>query len=102
MTALAKHLAPLTGRSVTALQVAISRHKGDVERMLQPRVKGKAIPIVYQGRQFRSRSALADYLAPLTGLTRWALLMSLCRYDGDVERVLARRRSPASGGSASS
>jgi hypothetical protein len=94
MTALAKHLAPLTGRSVAALQVALSRHKGDVERMLRPRVKGKAIPIVYQGRQFRSRSALADYLAPLTGLARSALLTSLCRYDGDVERVLASSTTP--------
>ena len=26
---------------------------------------GKAIPIVYQGRQFPNRAALADHLAPL-------------------------------------
>ena len=89
MTALAEHLAPLTGRSVAALQVALSRHKGNLERTLQLRDKGKAIPAVYRGQQFPSLTALAKHLAPLTGLTRSALLMNLSRYDGNVERVLA-------------
>jgi hypothetical protein len=57
---------------------------------------GKAIPIVYQGRQFPNRAALARHLAPLVGKTRSTLITLLSRYDGDVERVVApiSRRRP--------
>ena len=59
---------------------------------------GKAIPIVYQGRQFPNRTALARHLAPLVGKTRSTLITLLSRYDGDVERAanpISRRRSIA-------
>jgi hypothetical protein len=58
-------------------------------------VSGVAIPIVYQGQQFPSRKALADHLAPLVGKTRSTLVTLLFRYDGDVERAVAQRRSIA-------
>ena len=52
-----------------------------------------AIPIVYQGRQFGSRTALAEHLAPLVGKTQQTLETLLSRYQGDVERALASSRS---------
>ena len=51
-----------------------------------------AIPIVYQGRQFPSRQALADYLTPLVGKTKSTMRTLISRYDGDVERALAPRK----------
>jgi hypothetical protein len=54
------------------------------------RGSGKAIPIVYQGRQFPNRAALARPLAPLVGKTRSTLITLLSRYDGDVKRAVAR------------
>jgi hypothetical protein len=66
--ALAEHLAPLLGRSVAALEVALRRYSDNIERvvggLVQPSA-GKAIPIVYQGQRFPNRAALARYLAPL-------------------------------------
>ena len=90
---LAKHLAPLLGTSVAALEVALRRHSDNIERvvgvgLIQPS-SGKAIPIVYQGRQFPNRAALAKHLAPLVGKTRSTLITLLSRYDGDVERAVA-------------
>ena len=96
--ALAEHLAPLLGRSVVALKVALSRHSDDIERVVGGLVQpssGKAIPIVYQGQQFPNRAALAKHLAPLVGKTRLTLTTLLSRYDGDVERAvtpISRRR----------
>ena len=90
--ALAEHLAPLLGRSVVALKVALCRHNDNIERVVRGRVQpasGKAIPIVYQGQQFPNRAALADHLAPLVGKTRSTLITLLSRYDGDVERAIA-------------
>ena len=94
--ALAEHLAPLLGRSVAALEVALCRHRDNIERVVggQPS-SGKAIPIVYQGQQFPNRAALARHLAPLVGKTRSTLITLLSRYDGDVERAvtpISRRR----------
>ena len=91
--ALAEHLAPLLGRSVAALEVALRRHNDNIERvvgggLVQPS-SGKAIPIVYQGQQFPNRAALARHLAPLVGKTRSTLITLLSRYDGDVERAVA-------------
>ena len=57
-------------------------------------VSGAAIPIVYRGRKFPSRKALADHLAPLVGKTRLTLITLLSRYDGDVERAVAPARRP--------
>jgi hypothetical protein len=54
------------------------------------RASGKAIPIIYQGRQFPNRAVLARHLAPLVGKTRSTLITLLSRYDGDVERAVAR------------
>ena len=75
--ALAEHLAPLLGRSVAALEVALRRYSDNIERvvggLVQPSA-GKAIPIVYQGRQFPNRAALARHLAPLVGKTRSTLI----------------------------
>ena len=91
--ALARHLALLLGRSVAALEMALYRHNDNIERvvgggLVQPSA-GKAIPIVYQGRQFPNRAALARHLAPLVGKTRSTLITLLSRYDGDVERAVA-------------
>jgi hypothetical protein len=97
--ALAEHLAPLLGRSVAALEVALRRYSDNIERvvggLVQPSA-GKAIPIVYQGQQFPNRAALARHLAPLVGKTRSTLITLLSRYDGDVERAVAplSRRRP--------
>ena len=96
--ALAEHLAPLLGRSVAALELALCRHNDNIERVVRGPVQpssGKAIPIVYQGRQFPNRAALARHLAPLVGKTRSTLITLLSRYDGDVERAvtpISRRR----------
>jgi hypothetical protein len=57
-------------------------------------VTRSGFPIVYQGQQFASRTALADHLAPLVGKTRSTLITLLSRYNGDVERALASRRRP--------
>jgi hypothetical protein len=98
--ALAKHLAPLLGRSVAALEMALCRHNDNIERvvgggLVQPSA-GKAIPIVYQGQQFPNRATLARHLAPLVGKKRSTLITLLSRYDGDVERAVAplSRRRP--------
>ena len=90
--ALAKHLAPLLGRSVAALEVALRRHSDNIERVVGGLVQpssGKAIPIVYQGQQVPNRAALARHLAPLVGKTGSTLITLLSRYDGDVERAIA-------------
>ena len=90
--ALAEHLAPLLGRSVAALEVALRSHNDNIERVVGGLVQpssGKAIPIVYQGQQFPNRAALAKHLAPLVGKTRLTLITLLSRYDGDVERAIA-------------
>ena len=97
--ALAEHLAPLLGRSVAALEVALRSHNDNIERvvgggLVQPS-SGKAIPIVYQGQQFPNRAALAKHLAPLVGKTRLTLITLLSRYDGDVERAVAPLPAPA-------
>jgi hypothetical protein len=95
--ALAEHLAPLLGRSVAALEVALRSHNDNIERVVGGLVKpssGKAIPITYQGQQFPNRAALAKHLAPLVGKTRSSLITLLSRYNGDVERALASRRRP--------
>ena len=90
--ALAEHLAPLLGRSVAALEVALRSHNDNIERVVGGLVQpssGKAIPITYQGQQFPNRAALAKHLAPLVGKTRSTLITLLSRYDGDVERAIA-------------
>ena len=96
--ALARHLAPLLGRSAAALELALCRHSDNVERVVRGPVQpssGKAIPIVYEGRQFPNRAALARHLAPRVAKTRSTLITLLSRYDGDVERAvtpISRRR----------
>jgi hypothetical protein len=95
-TALAEYLAPLTGRSFEALRAALYRHQGDATRVIRPPGPSKSpIPCIYQGWQFPSSSALATYLAPLTGLKRESLQVLLSKYDGNVERILARSMPPA-------
>jgi hypothetical protein len=63
-------LAPLLGRSVAALEVALRRYSDNIERvvggLVQPSA-GKAIPIVYQGLQFPNRAALAQALGTARG-----------------------------------
>jgi DNA-binding CsgD family transcriptional regulator len=84
--ALAEYLAPRLGRSVKALQSALSRYNGDVERIIA--LGDNAIPIIHQGRQFPSRTALAKHLAPLLGKSVAALQATLHRCNGDVRRVV--------------
>ena len=45
-------------------------------------------PIEYDGRQFPSRRALAEYLAPLLGRSVATLKSLLSRYDGDIAKVV--------------
>jgi hypothetical protein len=95
--ALAKHLAPLLGRSVAALEAALCRYNGDIRRVVGDAVQPpryNAIPTVYQGQQFPSRAALADHLALFSGKTRSTMQTLLSRYDGDVERAVASPRRP--------
>jgi hypothetical protein len=93
--ALAQHLAPLLGKSVDAVRMALCRHDGDVESIRSGRSRASnADPVVYQGRQFPSRRALAEYLAPLLGRSRSMIRALLTKYNGDVERVLATPRYP--------
>ena len=66
----------------------ITRQRGSIALM----TPDNAIPIVYQGRQFPSRQALADHLAPLVGKTKSTMRTLISRYDGDIERVLAPRK----------
>ena len=93
--ALAKHLAPLLGKSVGALAMALSRY--DVEHVIDRIQNGVRLsaenmrPISYRGQQFPSRAALANYLAPLVGKTKSTLTTMLSRYEGDVERMLLAR-----------
>ena len=88
--ALANHFAPILGKSPATLQVALSGCNGDITRALRPRTLARAIPAVYQGRQFPSRSALAEHLAPLIGLTPRTVAVLLSKYDGDAGRIFAR------------
>jgi hypothetical protein len=99
--ALAKHLAPLLGKSVGAVEMALGRY--DVEHAIDRMQKGvrsaagNARPLSYQGQHFPSRAALAEYLVPSVGRTKSTLVSMLSRYDGDVERVLAAHpRGPIS------
>ena len=97
--ALAEHLAPLLGKSGGAVEMALGRHDVEqaIDRMQNRSAVGNARPISYQGQQFRSRAALAEYLASSVGRTKSTLVSMLSRYDGDVERVLAAHpRGPIS------
>jgi len=51
-----------------------------------------ARPIVYQGRQFPTRTALAEHLAPLLGKSVVATRMALYRHNDNVERIRAGRQ----------
>jgi hypothetical protein len=96
--ALAEHLAPLLGRSVAAVVAAIGRYgvaealdrlNGVPPAPRPARPPDNSRPITYQGRQFTSRKALADHLAPLLGKSSTAIQKALSRNNGDVQRILA-------------
>jgi hypothetical protein len=96
--ALARHLAPLLGKSVSAVNAALCRYHGDAERVVErirnPQPAPHARPVVFRGQRFPTREALVDHLAPLSGKTKASLRTLLCRYDGDGERALAPARRP--------
>jgi hypothetical protein len=79
--ALAEHLAPLLGKSVRAVAMALGHY--DVAHVIARMQNGarlsadNARPISYRGQQFPSRAALADYLAPLVGKTKSTLTTML-------------------------
>jgi hypothetical protein len=96
--ALAAHLARLTGRSVSTVEQFLSRNGGDAEAFMAHARSVQAdsrIPTVYGGRTFPSRTALADYLAPLLGRPWRSVEQSLCETRGDAELLVARARARA-------
>jgi hypothetical protein len=94
--ALAKHLSRLTGRSLSTVEQFLSRHDGDAEAFMahvQSVQADNRIPAIYEGRTFPSRTALAQYLAPLLGRPRRSVEQSLFKTGGDGELLVARARA---------
>jgi hypothetical protein len=96
--ALAAHLARLTGRSVSTVEQFLSRNGGDAEAFVAHARSVQAdsrIPTTYDGRTFPSRTALAEYLAPLLGRPWRSVEQSLCETRGDAELLVARASARA-------
>jgi hypothetical protein len=83
--ALAKHLAPLVGKTRLTLITLLSRYDGDVERVVAQRR-----PIAFEGQVFH-RAALAEYLAPRLHRPARSVEVLLRNYNDDVEAVLVAR-----------
>jgi hypothetical protein len=107
--ALARHLVPIVGKTLDALNRALSRHDGNVERVLgppanrgpvpKPRPAPKPIPVyvVFEGRAFSSRRAFARHLADELGRRLRVVEWMLQKHHDDVPAAvaaLAARRSP--------
>ena len=58
--ALARHLSPLLGRSVTTLASLLSRYDGDVERVVRSTQRNRFRPIAFGGRVFPTRAGGAS------------------------------------------
>ena len=89
--ALARHLSPLLGRSVTTLASLLSRYNGDVERVVRSRQKDRFCPAAFGGRVFPTRKALAEHLAPRLRRSPEAVVMLLLRRNDDAARLMAER-----------
>ena len=85
--ALARHLAPLVGKTRSTLITLLSRYDGDVERAVAP---GRR-PITFEGRVFPHRKALAEYLAPRLHRPARSVEVLLRNYNDDVGAVLVAR-----------
>jgi hypothetical protein len=104
-SALARHLAPLTGRSAKACEYLLQQYGDDGARVLdhiktpeKPQRRSPrrtALAAIFDGKSFPNRSALARHLAPLTGRSAKACWTLLARY-GDADHVLEFCRAPAS------
>jgi hypothetical protein len=82
--ALARHLAPLVGKTRSTLITQLSRYDGDVERAVAP---GRR-PITFEGRVFPHRKALAEYLAPRLHRPVRSVEWLLFSHNDDVAAVL--------------
>jgi hypothetical protein len=85
--ALARHLAPLVGKTRSTLITLLSRYDGDVERAVAP---GRR-PITFEGQVFPHRKALAEYLASRLHRPARSVEVLLRNYNDDVEAVLLAR-----------
>jgi hypothetical protein len=99
-TELARHLAPIIGRSVEACQHALRLH-GDVAKVIdlyqttRP-ARPTPIPLAFDGRVYRSRHELARHLGRLTGRSFASCKNALRRFDDDPRRVLDNFLHPRS------
>lgn len=98
--ALAEHLAPILGRTVTTLAPLLSRYAGDVERVINPRRLRRLIK--FKGVVFPHRKALAEHLAPILGRPTHSIDRLLRNHGNDVKAVFAAKpyRSRAEGAAA--
>ena len=87
--ALARHLAPLVGKTRSTLITLLSRYDGDVERAVAPISRRR--PITFEGQVFLHRRALAEYLAPRLHRPARSVEALLINYNDDVEAVLLAR-----------
>jgi hypothetical protein len=87
--ALARHLAPLVGKTRSTLITLLSRYDGDVERAVAPSSQRR--PITFEGQVFPHRKALAEYLAPRLHRPARSVEGLLKCHNDDIEAVLLAR-----------
>jgi hypothetical protein len=96
--ALARHLAPLVGRSVETVWYMLERLRDDgadvVRRCAGPCRYRMGKPIAFEGVTHHSRGALARHLAPRVGRTFRAVEVMLAELGDDGEAVVRRYREP--------
>jgi hypothetical protein len=88
--ALARHLAPLVGKTRSTLITLLSRYDGDVDRAVTPQRRS----IAFEGQVFPHRKALealAEYLAPRLHRPARSVEGLLRCHNDDVEAVLLAR-----------
>jgi hypothetical protein len=81
-------------RDATAIQSMLAKHGDNAEAVVQHYEKAT---LVFEGRQFRSRAALAVFLAPKVNCEPGAVLMMLSKFHDDVGAAvgsLCPARSP--------
>jgi hypothetical protein len=96
---LARHLAPLTRRSVEACKGLLKRHGDDAALVLE-RCR-RSLSLTFDWQEYPNRFALARHLAPLTGRSAQACNAMLRKHGDDAARVLLQYQASAMAWSAS-